>query len=101
MGFADAGRADQEHVGGGVEVAAGGELVDQRAVDAGLGVVVEVVEGGRGGQAGEPQPAGEAAGFGGVDLDREQPLERGGERQLLGGGFVEDAWECFGGRRRA
>ena len=44
VGFADAGRSDEQHVGGGLEVAAGAELVDQLAVDAGLGVVVEVVQ---------------------------------------------------------
>jgi hypothetical protein len=59
VGLAGAGRADEQDVGGGVEVAAGGQLGDQRLVDGGLGVVVEVLEGGRGRQRGEPQPPGE------------------------------------------
>ena len=42
--FADAGRSDQQDVGGGVEVAVGGEVADQGVVDAGLGVVVEVLK---------------------------------------------------------
>ena len=38
----DAGRADEEHVGRGLQVAAGRELVDELALDAGGCVVVEV-----------------------------------------------------------
>ena len=68
------------------------------AVDGGLGVVVEVLQGGRGGQAGEPQPAGQPAGLGGVDLEGEQPFQGGGQRQLLGGGLVEDGGQVL--RRR-
>ena len=49
VGFADAGRADHEHVGRRFQVAAGAQFVDQRPVDAGGGVVVEVGERGRGG----------------------------------------------------
>ena len=63
----------------------------------GGGVVVEVFEGGRGGQAGEAQPAGEAAGFGGGHLDGQQPFERRGQRQPFGAGGVEDGGEVFGG----
>ena len=33
MGLADAGWADEQHVGGGVEVAAGGELGDESAIE--------------------------------------------------------------------
>jgi hypothetical protein len=96
VGFADTGRPDQQHVGGGLDVAAGAELVDQLAVDAGLGIEVEVVQCGWCGQAGETQAAHEASCLRGVDFDREQPLECRCHRQLLGGGFVEDAWQRFG-----
>ena len=44
-GLADAGRADENDVRAGIEVAAGGEVVDQGGVDAGLGVVVEIFQG--------------------------------------------------------
>ena len=40
--LADAGRADEQHVGGVFEEPQGAELVDERAVDRGLGVEVEV-----------------------------------------------------------
>jgi hypothetical protein len=43
-----------------------------------LGVEVVVVERGWGGEAGEAEPAEEAAGLGGVDFDRQEPLEGGG-----------------------
>src|SRR3954454_16037213 len=59
MGFPDAGWPDEQDVGGGVEVAAGGQLVDELGVDAGGGVEVEVRQGGWGGQRCEPEPTGE------------------------------------------
>jgi hypothetical protein len=40
--LADAGRADQQHVGGVVEEPQGAQLGDQLAVDRGLGAEVEV-----------------------------------------------------------
>jgi hypothetical protein len=49
------------------------ELVDELAVERGLGVVVDVGERLRGGEAGEAQSAFEPAPFGRLDLDREQP----------------------------
>jgi hypothetical protein len=55
VGLAQAGRADEQDVGGGFEVAAGGQLGDQGGVDGGGGVVVEVFQGGWGGQGGEAQ----------------------------------------------
>jgi hypothetical protein len=61
-------------------------VVDQLAVDAGLRVVVEVLQGGWGRQAGEAQPAGQAAGFGGLDLGVQQPFQRRGQREVLGAG---------------
>ena len=83
VGLADPGWPDQQHVGGGLQVAAGAELGDQVPVEAGGGVVVEVLQAGGGGQAGEPEPAGEPAGLGGVDLEGEQPFQRGGQRRVL------------------
>ena len=47
--FADAGRPDEQHVGSGLEVGAGGELGYEVAVQAWCGVVVELGEGRRGG----------------------------------------------------
>ena len=51
------GRADEQNVGRRFQVAAGAQFVDQRPVDPGGGIDVEVGQGGRGRQAGEPQPA--------------------------------------------
>jgi hypothetical protein len=76
---------------------AGGELGDEVAVDAGGGVVVEVGEGGRGRQGGEPEPAGEAAGLGGVDLDRRGVVPGRGQGQALGVGGVQDGGQVLGG----
>ena len=47
-GLADAGRADQQHVGGVVEEPQAGQLGDELAVDRGLGVEVEVGRSARG-----------------------------------------------------
>ena len=91
VGFPDSGRSDQQHVGRGLEVAAGAELSEQGPVDARGGVEVEVVEGGAGGEVREAEPAGEAAGVGRGDLDGEQPLEGVGEAPALGLGLVKDA----------
>ena len=66
-------------------------------VDSGGGVVVEVVQAGGGGQAGEPEPAGEPAGLGGVDLQAEETLQGGGHRQAFVAGLVEDGGQLFGG----
>ena len=49
------------------------------------------------GQAGEPQPSSESAFLGGVDLDLQQPFERGGQGQVLGAGVVQDPGQGFGG----
>ena len=97
MGLAGAGRADQQHVGGRFQVAAGGQLLDELAVGGGLGVVVELLQGGRGGQGGEAQPAGQPACLGRLDLEGKQPFQGGGQRQFLGGGVVEHGGQCFGG----
>src|SRR4249919_2864537 len=52
-------------------------VADQRLVHAGLSGVVVVGQGVAGGQAGEVGARGQPAGLGGVDLDREQPLQGG------------------------
>src|SRR6202043_238031 len=97
VGFADSGRADQEHVGRGVEVAAGGEVGQEGAGDGGGGSEVEVVRGGSGGEVREPEPTGEPAGVGGGDLDGEEALQGLGQGPALGPGLVEDAGQRVGG----
>src|ERR1700752_4201382 len=52
-------RADQQNVGRIFQVTAGAQFVDQCAVDPGGGIDVKVSQGGRGGQAREPQAAGQ------------------------------------------
>ncbi|KDE97223.1 hypothetical protein Y900_028580 [Mycolicibacterium aromaticivorans JS19b1 = JCM 16368] len=96
MRLADPGRADEQDVGRGLEVAAGGQLFDHLAINPGGGVVVEVLQRGRGGQAREPQPTGQSAGFGGLDFDGEQSVQGGGHRQVLGGGLVQDRRQRLG-----
>jgi hypothetical protein len=71
MGLADAGRADQQHVGGVVEEPQGGQFGDELAVHRGLGVEVEVADLPGGGQAGEPGQAGLAPGVRGLDFQGE------------------------------
>tara|TARA_R100000365_G_scaffold2360_1_gene7519 strand:- start:339 stop:638 length:300 start_codon:yes stop_codon:yes gene_type:complete len=93
VGLPDPGRADEEHVGRGVDVAAGAELGEQRLVDAGGVVEVEVVEGGAGGEVREPEPAREAAGFGRGDLDLQKPFEGVGEGPALRGCLIENGGE--------
>ena len=78
-------------------VAAGAELGEQGLVDAGGGVEVEVVQGGAGGEVREAEPAGETAGIGRGDLEREQALEGVGEAPTLGLGLVQDARQGVGG----
>src|SRR6266545_4730490 len=51
------GWADQQAVGVLVDEPQGGEFADQLAVDAGLGVEVEVLQPPGGGEGGKPQPA--------------------------------------------
>jgi hypothetical protein len=87
----DAGRPDEQHVGGVLEEPQRGELVDELAVDARLGVEVEVVEPPGGGQVGEAFQAGVTAGFGGGDLDIEEPFQERRVRQLVVVGVVEFA----------
>jgi hypothetical protein len=97
VGLPDTWRPDEQDVGRGVEVAAGGELVDQLAVESGGGVEVEVRQRGRGRQRREPQAAGELAGVGSLDLAGQQVLQRRGHRPLLGFGLGEHARQVLGG----
>jgi len=62
-----------------------------------LGVVVEVVQGGRGGQVREPEPAGEPPCFGGLHLDAEQLLQCCCGAELLGLRGVQHGGQGFGG----
>src|SRR6202034_1517856 len=68
-GLADAGRADQDDVGGFADEPQRGQLADQVLISAGLGGEVVVVDRPGGGQGGEVQPGGELAGCGGVRFD--------------------------------
>ena len=92
-----AARPDQQDVGGVLQVTAGGQLGDQLGVDGRGSVVVEVLQGGRGRQGREAEPSGQAAGLAGGDLDRQQPFQRGGHGQALGGRGVQDGGQRPGG----
>jgi hypothetical protein len=76
-------RTHEEQVGGLLDEAQRGELVDELSVERGLGVEVEVGQRPWRGQAGEAEPPGEPARFRRFDLDLEQPFEEGGVRELL------------------
>lgn len=91
-------RTDEQNVGRRFQIAARAQLVDQLAIDPRGGVDVEIGQRSRGGQAGEPQPAGQPAGRGSLDLDGQQPLQRDGQRQSLSGGLVQNGGQGFGGR---
>jgi hypothetical protein len=95
-GLAHAGWSDEQHVGGVIGVAARGEVADERRVDRGLGVEVEVLDPPRGWEVREPQPACVSSGFGGVDLDVEEPGQELGVAQLLFRRGVELAGQRFG-----
>jgi hypothetical protein len=97
-GLADAGRADEQHVGGVVEEPQAGQFGDELAVGGRLGVEVEVGDLPGGGQAGEPGRAGLAPGLGGGDFQGEQAFQEGGVAELPGAGVVEFGGQCFGGR---
>jgi hypothetical protein len=90
-------RADQQDIGRRLKVAAGAQFVDELAVDPGGGVDVEVGQGGRGGQAGESQSTGQPASGAGLDFDGQQALQGDGQREIFGGGLVEDRGKGFSG----
>jgi hypothetical protein len=89
--------ADQQAVGVLFDEPQGGEFLDQLAVDAGLGIEVEVFQPPGRGEGGEAQAAGVAAGLGGLDLDRQQALQERGVAELLGVGVVDGGGQRFGG----
>lgn len=88
-GLAHPGRPDEQHVRRGVQEPQRGQVSDQLLVDPGLGREVEVRQRPGLGQAGEPLPGRQAPGLGGLDLDLQQPLQRGGQRQVLTAGLVQ------------
>jgi hypothetical protein len=67
------------------------------SVEGGLGVEVEVGERPGRGQASEAEPPGQASRLGRLDLDRKQPLEEGGVRELLLAGTLELLRQRLGG----
>ena len=75
MGFADAGRAEQQDVAALLDEAEGRKLGDQGAVELGLEVEVEPGQRLVDRVAREAKPGTLAAGAGGGDLDLEQALE--------------------------
>ena len=75
-----------------------GEVVDDGAVERGLGVEVEVGQAPGRRQAGEAEPAREPALFGRGHLDPEEPFEQGGVRQLLLARLLELGRKRLGGR---
>ena len=88
----DAGLAHEQDVGGVLEEPQGGQVADQRLVDAGLGgeVVVGDPPGLR--QAGEPQPGAQATLLDRVDLDAQQPFQGADQGQALASGGVQHGW---------
>ena len=70
--FADAGRADQQHVGALFDEPQGGEVFDESAIERWLRCEVELLERLARWQPGEPQPALEAALLGRGDFGGEQ-----------------------------
>jgi hypothetical protein len=70
MCLADPWWSDEQHVGGGLEIAAGAELGDELAVQSGGGVEVEVLQGGWGGrQANRNRPARRRASVASTSID--------------------------------
>jgi hypothetical protein len=74
-----------------------GEFLDELAIDAGLGIEVEVVECPGSGQAGEAEASVELALLGGGDLDAEQLRQEGGVGHLLARCLFEQRGERLGG----
>ena len=99
-GLADAGRPDEQHVGGVVEKAQGPELAHQLLVDRWLGGEVEVLESPWRRQAGEAFEAGSPADLGGGHFDLEQASQEIGVPESFLAGMVELAGQPFGGGTR-
>ena len=91
-GFADTGRADEQHVGRVGEVGAWSKLPHELLVDAGLGGEVEVFELPGRWEVREPHPAVPPPRFGGFDLDSQKLLEELGVADGVAAGLVEVGW---------
>jgi hypothetical protein len=83
------------------EEAQGAQLVDQRAVDRGLGIEVEVGQAPGRGQRGEALETEQAPGGGGRHLDGQQALQQRGRSELLGPGLLEHRRQRLRGGRQA
>jgi hypothetical protein len=89
--LADAGRADGENVGLLFDEPQRRELVDEATIDRRLRGEVELLQRLGRGEPGEPQPAGEAAFSGRVDLDVEQVVQ---ELRVAGLGLLRRFERC-------
>src|SRR5487761_669092 len=94
--LADTGRSDEQDIAGLFDEAQRGQVLDQLAVDGGLSIEVEVVEGPGRRQAGEAESTLEPSLLGSLDLDSEELGEERGVREL---GFLR-VIECRGQRLR-
>ena len=90
MSLPDTWGSDQQDVGGLLDEPQRGEVVDQGAVQAGAGVVVEVFQGPGGGQARESEPPSQPPVRRGADLSGQEPFEQRGRGQSLEAGGVQD-----------
>ena len=94
--LADARRADEQHVGLVFDEAQRGEVLDQAAVQRGLGAEVELVERAAGGELGEAQPALQAALLDRGDFVGEQVVQELGVAGLVALGVLERGRELLG-----
>ena len=94
--LAGAGWADEERVGFLVDEAQGREVLDESAVQRGLGVEVELLECAPGWELGEAQAALEAALLDGVDLGGDQVVQEPGVAGLVAFGGFQRGREAFG-----
>ena len=94
--LANAGRADQQQIGLVLDEPQRREVLDQAAVQRGLGAEVELVERVAGGELGEAQSALEAALLDGVDFVGEQVVQELGVGGLVALGLLERGRELLG-----
>jgi hypothetical protein len=88
---------DEEDVGRLLDEAQGAQLLDQLAVEAWLGLEVEVLQTVRGGQAREAAASSQTPFLGRGDLHGQQPLQEGGVAQVILPRPLELAGERLGG----
>jgi hypothetical protein len=96
VGFADAGRAEDEDVLGLTHVTAGGQLAHQPGVDRRLEFEVEVVEGFDGREVRDLDAHGDAFALLGANLLLEQMVEKVQVGGLATCGFGQDGVETLG-----